>query len=185
MKTDLRKGKILVAEPFMGDPHFRRSVISICDHSRDEGTIGFILNKVLAKRINEVIEDFPEFEAPIFYGGPVAPDNIFYIHNVGELLEDSIEVMSGLYWGGNYEKLKFLITSKLITEANIRFFVGYSGWSPGQLEAELNTGSWVVGDMHPNYAFKTKHKSLWKQVLKNKGNTYTVIAQMPDNMNLN
>jgi putative transcriptional regulator len=121
----------------------------------------------------------------LFYGGPVATDTIHYIHNVGDLLEESVEVMSGLYWGGNFEKLKFLITSELITTKNIRFFVGYSGWSAGQLDEELKTGSWITSEMHPNYAFKSKPKGLWKQAMKNIGNTYTVIAQMPDSFILN
>lgn len=184
-KGYVKKGHLLVAEPFMLDPHFKRAVILLCDHSRDEGTIGFVLNRVFASKINDLIDDFPDFDADVFYGGPVGNDNIFYIHNVGDLLEESIEVIPGIWWGGNFEKLKFLISSKLIMPENIHFFVGYSGWSPGQLEQELESGSWVVSEMHPNYAFKSKPKFLWRQVLKNKGKTYSVIAQMPDTFNLN
>lgn len=185
MKVDAETGKLLLAEPFMLDPHFKRSVILLCDHSRDEGSVGFILNKVVSTKIQNVIEDFPSFNTPVYYGGPVGNDSIFYIHNVGNLLEESMEVIPGLYWGGNYDKLKFLISSGLISENNIRFFLGYSGWSSGQLEEELEKGSWVVADMHPNYAFKSKPKYLWKQVMKNKGDGFTVIAQMPDSFILN
>lgn len=181
----IKAGHVLLAEPFMLDPHFRRSVVLICDHSDDEGTVGFILNKPISTQVNDLIEDFPEFDASLYYGGPVSTDTIHYIHNVGELLEESIEVIPGLYWGGNFEKLKFLISSKLIEEKNIRFFVGYSGWSEGQLKGELKTQSWVVSHMHPNYAFKSKSSSLWRQVMKNKGKTFSVIAQMPDSLNLN
>ncbi|HMQ08962.1 MAG TPA: YqgE/AlgH family protein [Saprospiraceae bacterium] len=185
MKVDVNTGNVLLAEPFMLDPHFKRSVIILCEYSRDEGTVGFILNKVISTTIHDVIDDFPTLNAPVYYGGPVGKENLFYIHNVGQLLEESMEVMPGLYWGGNFEKLKFLISSGLITEKNIRFFIGYSGWSPGQLEAELDSGSWVISDMHPNYAFKSKPKYLWRQVMKDKGDNYTVIAQMPDSFILN
>ena len=181
----VKTGDVLLAEPFMLDPHFKRGVVLLCDHTEEEGSVGFILNKPISSKVNELINDFPEFDAHIYYGGPVATDTIHYIHNVGDLLEESTEIVSGVYWGGNFEKLKFLISSELILPENIRFYVGYSGWSPGQLQEELHTCSWVISDMHPNYAFKSKSKSLWKKVMKNKGETYTVIAQMPDSFILN
>jgi putative transcriptional regulator len=135
--------------------------------------------------IGDLIEDFPEFESEVFFGGPVQTDTIHYVHSVGDLLEGSRLVVDGIYWGGDFEKLKFLITSKLILPDNIRFFVGYSGWSEGQLNDEMVYGSWVLADMDANYLFKSKPKNLWKQVMYNKGNTFTVIAQMPDSFTLN
>lgn len=168
----------------MMDSNFRRAVVLLCDHHQD-GTLGFILNKPLNMRVDELIADFPEFDSEVFFGGPVATDTIHYVHNVGDLLEDSIEVERGVYWGGNYEKLKVLIQSKLILNHNIRFFVGYSGWSSGQLQEEMDYGSWVTADMHANYLFKTRPKKLWKQVMANKGDTYEVIAELPDSLSWN
>jgi putative transcriptional regulator len=135
--------------------------------------------------INDLIADFPEFEATVFYGGPVQRDTIHYIHNVGDLLDDSSEVSPGIYWGGDFEKLKFLITSNLIEPNNIRFFVGYSGWTEGQLDIEMEVGSWVVNDMNSNYLFKNSPDSLWKKVMQHKGDTYSVIAQMPEGLSFN
>ncbi|HPG06920.1 MAG TPA: YqgE/AlgH family protein [Saprospiraceae bacterium] len=178
------KGQILLAEPFMVDPNFRRSVVLLCEHQTD-GSIGFILNKPLKMNVSELIADFPEFESEVYFGGPVATDTIHYIHNVGELLEESVEVNRGVYWGGDFSKLKFLISSKLVEPGNIRFFVGYSGWSSGQLHEELGYGSWVIADMHANYLFKSHPASLWKQVMSNKGHNYEIIAQMPDSINWN
>jgi putative transcriptional regulator len=178
-KVKIKSGKVLLSEPFMLDPNFKRSAVLLCEHS-EEGTIGFILNKRLDMRVDELITDFPEFNVSVFFGGPVQTDTIHYVHNVGDLLEDSRKVTDGVWWGGNFEKLKFLITSQLITPANIRFFVGYAGWSEGQLPDEMNFGSWVVADMHPNYIFKSRPEQLWQQIMSNKGDTYTVIATMPD-----
>lgn len=180
----ISSGKVLLAEPFMGDPYFKRSVVLLCEH-HEEGSLGFILNKVIDMKINELIRDFPDFNAEIYYGGPVQTDTIHYIHNVGDLLDDSQRVAEGVFWGGDYEKLKFLIKSELVFPSNIRFFVGYSGWSAGQLGEEMNFGSWVMADMDANYIFKSQADSLWKQIMHNKGNTYSVIAQMPDGSNLN
>lgn len=176
---EIKTGNVLLAEPFMLDPNFKRSAVILCEHG-EEGSVGFIMNKPLNMRVDELIEDFPEFDSEVFFGGPVQTDTIHYIHNVGDLLEDSVKVAEGVYWGGNFEKLKFLITSKLIKPAEIRFFVGYSGWSEGQLMDEMTYGSWIVANMDANYLFKSKPKRLWRQVMNDKGNTYTVIAQVPE-----
>jgi putative transcriptional regulator len=184
-RKSVKQGKLLLAEPFMMDPNFKRSVILVCDHSKEQGSIGFILNKPLKMNIDELVGEFPEFDSEVHYGGPVSTDTIHYVHNVGELLEDSVSVGRGIYWGGNFEKLKFLIESKLIKPQNVKFFVGYSGWTMGQLKEELKTGSWVMADMDPNYIFKTKARKLWQDIMVNKGDIYSVIAQMPEGPNLN
>lgn len=184
VRNEVKSGKVLLAEPFMLDQNFKRSAVLLCEHN-EEGSVGFIMNKPLKMNVDELVEDFPEFNSEVFFGGPVQTDTIHYVHNVGDLLEGSRLVVDGIYWGGDFDKLKFLITSKLILPENIRFFVGYSGWSEGQLNDEMVYGSWVLADMHANYLFKSKPKNLWKQVMYNKGNAYTVIAQMPESFTLN
>lgn len=181
---EVTQGKILLAEPFMLDPNFKRSAVLLCEHN-EEGTVGFILNKPLNMRIDELVDGFPEFDSEVLFGGPVQTDTIHYIHNVGDLLEDSREVTDGVFWGGDFEKLKFLISSQLIQPNNIRFFVGYSGWSEGQLDDEMDFGSWLVAEMHANYLFKSNPDDLWQQVMENMGNTYSVIAQMPEGISWN
>ncbi|MBR9920585.1 MAG: YqgE/AlgH family protein [Bacteroidetes bacterium] len=181
---DVKGGNVLLSEPFMLDSNFKRAAILLCEHN-PEGSLGFIMNKPLNMRIDDLIADFPEFEAEVFFGGPVQTDTIHYVHNLGDLLDDSVQVSKGIYWGGDFEKLKFLISNKLVKPYSIRFFVGYSGWSEGQLIDEMDYGSWVMADMHPNYIFKSKPAELWKLIMENKGNAYTVIAQMPDGINYN
>jgi putative transcriptional regulator len=180
----VQRGSLLVAEPFMLDDYFKRSVILVCEHE-DHGTTGFVLNKPFPASIDQLVTGFPKCEAPVFYGGPVGTDAIHYLHNVGDILDGSLEVSKGVFWGGDFEKLKFLIENKLILPHNIRFYVGYSGWSEGQLEEELTTGSWVIDEMDANYLFKTKPFVLWQTVLANRGNNFTVIAQMPDDPQYN
>lgn len=179
MMKNITAGDVLLSEPFMIDSNFKRSAVLLCEHNED-GSIGFILNKKLDMRVDELIADFPEFDAPVYFGGPVQTDTIHYIHNVGDLLEDSRLISKSVWWGGNFEKLKFLITSELIKPQNIRFFVGYSGWSEGQLDEEMEGNSWVIADMHPNYLFSSKPHRLWEQIMSNKGDAYAVIATLPD-----
>ena len=145
-------GSILIAEPFMVDPNFKRSVVAVCDYTEEEGTVGFVLNKPLGLQINELITDFPSFDADVYFGGPVQTDSIHYVHNVGDLLDNSTKVIDGVWWGGDFEKLKFLIRSDMVQPHNIRFFVGYSGWSPGQLEEEMAYGCLLYTSPSPRDA---------------------------------
>ncbi|MBK8705001.1 MAG: YqgE/AlgH family protein [Saprospiraceae bacterium] len=184
VREEVKNGSLLIAEPFMLDPNFKRAAVLLCEHSA-EGSIGFILNKPLGMRIDELIEDFPEFDSEVFFGGPVQTDTIHYIHSVGDLLEESVKLTDGVYWGGDFEKLKFLISSQLILPQDIRFFLGYSGWSEGQLADEIVYGSWVLAEMYANYVFKSRPDQLWQQAMYNKGNAYTVIARMPENYSAN
>lgn len=185
MSNKIGKGKVLLSDPFMRDSSFKRAVILMCENNA-EGSLGFVLNKPLKDtKIDRLISDFPDFDVTVHFGGPVQTDTIHYIHNVGDLLEDSVKIIDGVYWGGDFEKLKFLITSGLIEPHNILFFVGYTGWSGGQLENEMVYNTWVSADLDANYVFKNKPTSLWNKIMNNKGNPFTVIAQMPDDANWN
>lgn len=180
----VKKGQVLMSEPFMTDPNFKRTAILMCEH-REDGSIGFIINRPLKMKINQLVSDFPEIDSEVFFGGPVSTDTIHYIHNVGDLVDNSVKISSGVYWGGNFDKLKFLIQTELVKGENLRFFIGYSGWSEGQLQDELNLGTWYIANMHANYLFKSQPDHLWQQITHNIGDNYTVIAQMPDPVCLN
>jgi putative transcriptional regulator len=178
------KGTLLLAEPFMADPYFKRAVVLMCEH-HPQGSLGFILNKPTDLSINDVMLEFPEFDAPIHYGGPVQTDRLHFIHNLGELLNDSLKITDGVYWGGDFQELQFLVQSDMVTPDNIRFFVGHAGWSAGQLVEELEEGSWITAEMHANYAFKTQPDKLWQQVMTHKGNTFSILATLPEDQLLN
>lgn len=183
-RKEIEIGHILLSEPFMADPNFKRSAVLVCDHGED-GTVGFVMNKPLDMSIDALISDFPEFNSEVFFGGPVQTDTIHYVHCKGDILEDSMKIVDGVYWGGNFEQLKTLISQELILAKDIRFFVGYSGWGQGQLQDEMRLGSWVTAEMDANYLFKSAPDSLWQQVMENKGDIYGVIAQMPEGVNWN
>ncbi len=168
----------------MLDPNFKRAAVLLVDHG-DDGSIGFVLNRESDVRVDELVSEFPEFDAPVYVGGPVGRDTVHYLHRKGELLEGSDEVVAGVYWGGDYEQLKFLIRQNLIAPGDIRFFVGYSGWSDNQLAEELAHGSWVTANMDANYLFKSPPATLWRQVMDHKGNAFSVIADMQEEVKHN
>ena len=143
ISTFPKKGHLLIAEPsILGDVSFNRSVVLLAEHN-DEGSIGFILNKPLNYTINDLL---PEIEASfkIYNGGPVEQDNLYFIHNIPEIIPNSVEISNGIYWGGDFETTKQLINEGKITKNHIRFFLGYSGWSVNQLEMEMQENAWIV-----------------------------------------
>lgn len=179
-----QKGTLLLAEPFMESPEFKRSVILLAEHN-DKGTMGFIINRKLNVSPSQAIDNFPEFDDELYYGGPVNSDQLFYLHTKPELLEGSLEITPGIYMGGDYETLKNLIDIKKITSKDIRFYVGYSGWSAGQLKRELKDNSWIVMQGTSEHFMSSNYKNLWKDVLKSRGGKYSVVADFPEDPTLN
>lgn len=179
------KGMLLLAEPFMDSPEFSRAVILLTEHSA-KGSMGFIINRKLNISPSQAIDGFPEFNGMLFYGGPVSSDQLFYLHTLGDKLEGSIEIIPGLYMGGDFEALKSLVDTKQITPSEIRFFAGYSGWSDNQLNKELKENSWIVAPADIEHMFsKKEQKNLWKDILRNMGGKYSMVAEFPEDPSLN
>lgn len=178
------RGKLLISEPFLLDPNFKRTIILLGEHTT-EGSIGFILNKPTDLKLDAIIEDFPEFDAPVFYGGPVQVNSLQFIHRTNDLLEDSILIKDGLYWGGNFELLKILIDTKQVEPEDFRFFIGYSGWSAGQLCEEMQMNSWLLTDSSIDNIFSDEPDKLWTEVLKGMGKKFAILASFPENPSVN
>ncbi len=182
---EVKVGNLLIAEPFMLDPDFRRSVILICDHDKEDGTIGFVLNKSVNMNITDLLASFPEFEAEVYFGGPVQTDTIHYIHRLGDLLPNSVKVMEGVWFGGDFEELKNLANMQLLEAKDIRFFIGYSGWGAHQLKDELEIKSWFLAEGDANFIFNKKYfKNMWSNVLEQEGGAKAVIGQMSNKIRL-
>lgn len=178
------KGKLLLSEPSLNESYFKRSVILLAEHN-EEGSLGFILNKPVDVRINEVLTDFDEFDFPLFLGGPVKKDNLFFVHTLGKKVEGSILINDNLYWGGNFEMVRDSVKNGEANEANIRFFIGYAGWESQQLKEELNDNSWVVSQKADNSILLKDTKELWKSTLRKMGNEIAYLSFFPENPQLN
>lgn len=179
-----KKGQVLLSEPFMGDFYFGRSVILLIEHNT-EGSFGLILNKSVKTKISEALTDFPDIDIPIFLGGPVDANRLFFIHTLGNRIESSIQVMNGLYWGGTIESLKELALQGVLNEKNIRFFLGYSGWGAHQLEGELKRNSWAVTQITPDQIYQTKPQKLWKLLTHQLGAEYQLWHKFPADPTMN
>ena len=181
----IRPGLVLLSEPFMIDPYFKRSVILICEHSDIDGSIGFVLNRSLDMKVCDTIVGMENIGSNLFYGGPVAKDTMHYLHRYGDLLEGSMQVAKGIWWGGDYEQLSSKLNTGEINENGIRFYLGYSGWGPGQLQDEFGTNSWLTSSIKSDYLFNTESELLWKKVLEDKGGKYKQVINYPEDPKLN
>lgn len=178
------KGRLLLSEPFMGDFYFGRSVVLLAEHN-EEGSFGLVLNKPVEQKFNDIVKDFPDFDGQLFIGGPVETDSLFFIHTLGDIIEGTLEIGSGLYWGGDIEIVKEMILLNAITSENIRFSVGYSGWSPEQLQGELKRNSWLVSKDLSTEILKIDPKNMWKSLLEPLGEEYQHWPKFPSDPGLN
>ena len=181
--TRPEQGIILISEPSLQDYYFRQSVVLLAEHNR-EGTFGVIINKPIQMKLSEVFDDLVDFDTQMYLGGPVKTDSIFFIHRM-EGVEGSLKIMQGLYWGGDIQTIKSYMRSGLVTEEQIRFFVGYSGWSPKQLDREISEHTWVLSHTSPGEVIGTDTSGLWSDYIKHMGKDYAIWANFPADPNLN
>ena len=178
------KGDLLISEPYLPDPNFDRTVIYLCEHD-ENGTLGFVLNKKAQVKVADVIDEV-NYASDIYIGGPVQQDTLHYIHRDMELAESSMLVMNEVYWGGSYERLLQKMNTRAIYPKDIRFFLGYSGWSAGQLMDEMKAKSWIVlKGASQEMIFDWNNRELWKECLKTMGGKYRLMSNYPKDPRMN
>ena len=173
------KGSVLISEPYLSDLQFRRTVVLLGEHNED-GSVGFVLNRLLRIRSNEVVPGLLDIDFPLFYGGPVEPNTLHFIHTVGELIEGAQLIKDGIFWGGNIELVNDLLNQKVVKPEEFKFFVGYSGWAPGQLEDEMQEKAWWLGEAPTSLIFSDDPEQMWANVVKNLNEDYAYMANSPD-----
>jgi len=181
---DPASGILLISDPFLKDPNFMRTVVFLCEH-QEEGSFGFVLNRKYENTIDELIPELEGHKIPLFYGGPVQMDTIHFLHQYPVEVPGGQEVMKGIYWGGDFDKVVEMIKNNEINENKIRFFIGYSGWSDGQLSNELEEKSWLTVKATRKLVFHRDYKEIWKDSLKQLGGEYEIMINFPIDPQLN
>jgi putative transcriptional regulator len=183
-KLSAEKGRLLASEPYLADPNFERTIILLTEHNQ-EGSVGFVLNKPSESSVTEIMEDIKNIHTNVYIGGPVQQDTLHFIHrNPG--ISDSIEITEGIFWGGNFDQILLFIETKQLNVSDIKFFLGYSGWSPGQLEEELNLNSWIVSNqVTQDLIFETPSEMMWKKSLQSLGGRFSVYSNYPVDPSMN
>ena len=175
------KGDLLIADPKMfSDYNFRRSAVIIVDHNH-HGSVGFVLNKLHEFSSQDIIPEI-NYNFPIYRGGPVEMENLYFIHNQPKKIPNSLKIKNNLFWGGDFKKVISLINSKQIKLNQIKFFLGYSGWSNQQLEIEIKEESWVIfsGELKIKDIFRNSER-IWKEKMLKLGGKYLLWLNAPEN----
>ena len=175
-----RKGNLILAEPFMDDDHFGRSVIFMCEH-HNGGAYGFILNNQLDINLDELVPEIEFKSIKIYYGGPVHSSNLFYLHQLGDLIENSVEICDNIWTSGDFNQIIEFINMGIIDTKKIKFFLGYSGWEKNQLLREFDSNSWISLNLLEENIFKENTQNLWKEILNKRGGKMKAIANFPVN----
>jgi len=177
-------GILLISDPFLRDPNFMRTVVFLCEH-QDQGSFGFVLNRKYENTIDELIPELDGHKIPVYYGGPVQMDTIHFLHQYPDEIPGGLEVINGVYWGGDFEKVVEMIKNDQLEQNKIRFYIGYSGWSGGQLDDELKEKSWLTVKATRKLVFHGKFEEIWKESLKHLGGDYEMMINFPIDPQLN
>lgn len=179
------KGKLLIAETTSyGDSFFSRTVILITE-DKEEQIVGFVLNMGNEITLQDV---FPEAKNNfiLYSGGPVEQDNLYFLHNIDELKEKSVKITDGVYWGADFNSLAEIIESKKISRDQLRFLLGYSGWTKQQLEEEIENNYWaVIDNPFGKEILKKTPSTLWKELMNHLGDHHLLWANAPSDPILN
>jgi putative transcriptional regulator len=176
------KGQLLIAGPNLIDPNFRRTVVLVGEHT-DEGALGLVLNRASEATIDEAVPELTvlvDSFSYVHFGGPVQPSAIVVLadfadpERAGSIVLDSVGFLPAEVDPDELGELR-----------RARVFAGYAGWGPGQLDAELDEGSWIVEPALPEDVFTDDPEELWADVLRRKGGPFGVLALMPHDPSLN
>ena len=179
------RGKILISEPFLQDAYFQRAVVLLIEHG-GEGSMGFVVNK----QTNLIVNDFfPELKGrpviPIYLGGPISPNHLFFIHSLGKTIPGSVEIGENLYFDGDFEVLKRYLRNDNAAIEQVKFFLGYSGWTKEQLDSEIVCNSWLVGHSSCRSLILARDDSFWNHVVERLGHPYSTWTNYPKNPEMN
>lgn len=173
-------GNLLLASPLLCDYHFTRTVILTVTHTQEE-SMGIIMNKKFRYHLylNQLIPELSEApKIPVYKGGPVDRNTIFFIHTLANL-EGAFDLKNGLYLNGDFDALQAYILEGNPIEGKIRFFAGYAGWGEGQLSEEINNDSWIISSSNPNQLLTTPINEMWESCMSNLGGPYRLWAKYP------
>ncbi len=178
------RGTLLVSEPYLPDPYFRRTVVLLCDHN-DEGSFGFVLNRHTDMAVNDLMENMPPIGSQVGIGGPVQSSNLYYLHTLGKRIIGSEEIIDGVFMGGDYDQLRGVLKADEKLTKHVRFFVGYSGWDKDQLDKELSEKSWLVAPGNKKRIMDVRTTDIWGATLRAMGKSFAPLANFPEDPSLN
>lgn len=173
------RGRILLSEPFLMDDFFSRAVVLLCEHG-PEGSFGFVMNNYTDLSFMDINPKFPDIPLKVSIGGPVKPEHLYFLHTLDPEQIGGQHILDDLYLGGDFETVLNMLQANSEILNHLRFFLGYSGWSAGQLADELVENSWLIAPAPPTaYLMDTSRESIWKDLMESQGGIYKVMSGFP------
>ena len=185
-KSAPKRGALLIAKPTVDDTCFSRSVIVAVNHS-ERGSMGLIVNKPSGLTLNDAIDGLlTDEDIPLYLGGPVNTELLFYIHTLGDIITDAKPIGNGLFVGGSYDAMKAYINSGAPVNGNVKFMLSYSGWAASQLSAEIGMHDWAVSyDVDSALVLSNRHEDIWQQLVTRLGERYKMWKNWPSDLSMN
>ena len=181
------KGRLLLATPPLDDPNFDRTVIFVLEH-HDDGAIGIVLNRVADESLDEPLDRWIDLQHPpssVFVGGPVETSALIGLAQAKAAVADDHDHLSPVV--GDIVSADLTADPAIVAAdvVGVRVFRGYAGWGPGQLEAEVDAGAWLVFDAETSDVFSDDPEELWRDVLRRQPGRLAWLANAPDDLSLN
>ncbi len=176
------RGQLLISNGGLFDPNFRHTVVLMGEHNAD-GALGVVLNRALEVGVDAALPVLSDLVPPgeqLYHGGPVHPESVVLLAELTDPTLADILVFGSV--GFLVGEVAAEIRSSVL---RARVFMGYSGWGPGQLEAELEADSWIVGAAHADDVFTGAPDRLWSRVVERKGPQYKMMSRMPYDPSMN
>lgn len=180
-----KPGNLLLSDPFLKDENFVRSVILLCEH-QETGTFGLVINKPSILQLGDLVQELSFIDSVVYVGGPVEQNTLHFLYFGPKLLADSKPLGHGLWWGGDFTTLVHYLKVGELAVTHVRFFIGYSGWEPNQLNGELREKTWTIylGFLRQEF-FEKCNKEVWKLLMINMGGEFERQANYPLDPRLN
>lgn len=180
----VQRGSLLISYPFLEDDYFYRSVVCMIEHN-EEGSFGLIINKKMPHKIGDAVPLLAHLDNHIYMGGPVDTQSLFFLHPYKDL-KDTMMVAEGLYMNGDILELKDMIELDFANGSDIRFYLGYAGWSIGQLQGEIDEKSWLIGQPNPSIVYdESPDDVIWRKAVEQLGDEYKDLAKFPIDPQMN
>jgi putative transcriptional regulator len=160
---NISPGAILISSPALQDANFEKAVVVIAEHN-EKGALGFVVNKLFPRRLNELIEFINAKPFALYGGGPVDTENIFMLHRRNDIIEGSTPLFGNVYMGGDFKQALQHINDGSINCNDIKLFIGYCGWGDKELKAEIEEGSWIVLKGGEEIVFDER-EMVWEKLL--------------------
>jgi putative transcriptional regulator len=178
------QGQLLIAHPLLSDGFFSRSVVYLTNHN-EEGAVGFSLNFKTQFLLRDVRPQVKNGNFPIFEGGPVAKNQLFFLHTLGHDIGESFEVSKGIFVGGDFNELLHMIDHGKVKSYQLRFFAGYSGWGEEQLEQEIASRHWLINPNPDSSMLMIDPDELWGEQLSDIKDSYGIFANFGNDPSMN